>query len=200
MATSTLGAKNPPTFSPTKNVPLKLPQISLIKGYFWQFKGYIFAVLGQFFEIFRILGAVGHRGFAIVLTKECAPPPWHPSSPGLSLNPEVTEQKELWRLPCPLGKQGKRVYTIGPERGVYTIEASDPEKEKWRVSTVGVYTVFFPVPSARNQPKVSVRTKNVATSQNTVDTVKTTDQTSIVSANAVATQSIALAHKQTSEK
>ena len=29
-----------------------------------------------------------------------------------------------------LGKQGKRLYTIGPERRVYTIEASDPEKEK----------------------------------------------------------------------
>ena len=42
-----------------------------------------------------------------------------------------------------LGKQGKRVYTIGPERRVYTIEASDPEKrEKRRVSTVVVYTFF----------------------------------------------------------
>ena len=29
-----------------------------------------------------------------------------------------------------LGKQGKRVYTIAPERRVYTIEASDPEKQK----------------------------------------------------------------------
>ena len=29
-----------------------------------------------------------------------------------------------------LGKQGKRVYTIGPERRVHTIEASDPGKEK----------------------------------------------------------------------
>ena len=39
-----------------------------------------------------------------------------------------------------LGKLGKRVHNIGPERRVYTIEASDPEKEKWRVSTVVVYT------------------------------------------------------------
>ena len=41
-----------------------------------------------------------------------------------------------------LGKQGKRVYTMGLERRVYTIEASDPEKEKRRVSTVAVYTLF----------------------------------------------------------
>ena len=31
-----------------------------------------------------------------------------------------------------LGKQGKRVYTIDPERRVYIIEASDPEKEEQR--------------------------------------------------------------------
>ena len=43
-----------------------------------------------------------------------------------------------------LGKQRKRVYTIGRERRVYTIEASDTEKEKWRVSTVVVYTFLFP--------------------------------------------------------
>ena len=43
-----------------------------------------------------------------------------------------------------LGKQGKRAYAVGPERRVYTIEASDPEKEKRRVSTVVVYTTFFP--------------------------------------------------------
>ena len=29
-----------------------------------------------------------------------------------------------------LGKEGKGVYSIGPERRVYTTEASDPEKEK----------------------------------------------------------------------
>ena len=29
-----------------------------------------------------------------------------------------------------LGKQGKGLYTIDPERRVYTIEAADPEKEK----------------------------------------------------------------------
>ena len=38
-----------------------------------------------------------------------------------------------------LRNQGKRVYTIGPERRVYTIETSDPEKQKggfprwWRI-------------------------------------------------------------------
>ena len=40
-----------------------------------------------------------------------------------------------------LGEQGKRVFTIGPER-VYTIEASDPENNE--VSTVVVHTLFFP--------------------------------------------------------
>ena len=29
-----------------------------------------------------------------------------------------------------LGKQGKRVYTIGLERRLYTIEASDPKKKE----------------------------------------------------------------------
>ena len=43
-----------------------------------------------------------------------------------------------------LGKQGKRVYTIGPERRIYTIEAQSQKKKKRRVSTVVVYTFFFP--------------------------------------------------------
>ena len=43
-----------------------------------------------------------------------------------------------------LGKQGKRVYTIGPERRVYTIEPQTRKKKKRRVSTVVVYTFFFP--------------------------------------------------------
>ena len=43
-----------------------------------------------------------------------------------------------------LGKQGKRVYTIGPERRVYTIEPQTLKREKRRVSTVVVYTFFFP--------------------------------------------------------
>ena len=59
--------------SRTKNVGLKLPKISLTKGYFGQvkgymlgqFKGYICAVLGHFFLL--RLGVVGHRGFTIVL-------------------------------------------------------------------------------------------------------------------------------------
>ena len=44
-----------------------------------------------------------------------------------------------------LGKQGERVYTIGPERRVYTIEPQTRKKKKRRVSTVVVYTFFFPV-------------------------------------------------------
>ena len=49
--------------------------------------------------------------------------------------------KELWRIPFYLGKEGKRVYTMGPER-VYTIEAPDPE-EKEGFHGGGVY-FFFP--------------------------------------------------------
>ena len=59
--------------------------------------------------------------------KECAPPPWHPSFLGLSPDPEVTEQKKTMVQTIILGKQWKRVYTLGPERRVYTIEASSPE-------------------------------------------------------------------------
>ena len=44
-----------------------------------------------------------------------------------------------------LGKQGKRVYTIGLERRVYTIEPQTRKKKKRRVSMVVVYTFFFPV-------------------------------------------------------
>ena len=43
-----------------------------------------------------------------------------------------------------LGKQGKRAYTIGPERRVYTIEPQTRKEKKRRVSTVVVYTFFFP--------------------------------------------------------
>ena len=54
--------------------------------------------------------------------KEYTPPPWDPSFLGLSPEPEVTEQKKAMVYTIFLGKQGKRVYTIGPERRVYTIE------------------------------------------------------------------------------
>ena len=69
-------------------------------------------------------------------------PPQRPSFLGLSPDPEVTEQKS-YGVYHVLAKQGKRLYTIGPERRVYTIEASDPEKEERRVSTVVVHT-FVP--------------------------------------------------------
>ena len=42
-----------------------------------------------------------------------------------------------------LEKEGKRVYTIGPERRVYTIEPKTRKKKKRVVSTVVVYTFFF---------------------------------------------------------
>ena len=46
-----------------------------------------------------------------------------------------------------LGKQGKRVYTIGPERRAYTIEPQTRKKreKKGGVSTVVVYTFFVPL-------------------------------------------------------
>ena len=62
--------------------------------------------------------------------KEYIPPPWRPSFLSLSPDPEVTEQKKNFVLNHFIGKQGERVYTIGLERRVYTIEASDPEKEE----------------------------------------------------------------------
>ena len=45
-------------------------------------------------------------------------------------DPDVTEQKKLWHIPYPWESKGKMGYTIGLERRVYTIEASDPEKAK----------------------------------------------------------------------
>ena len=63
--------------------------------------------------------------------KEYTPPPWHPSFLGLSCPTLTSQSKKSYGVYLIfLGKQGKRVYTRGPERRVYTIEASDPEKEK----------------------------------------------------------------------
>ena len=54
-----------------------------------------------------------------------------------------------------LGKQVKMVYTIGPERRVYTIEASDPEKEKKEGFHGGGVYFFLPwisgLPNAKSQ-------------------------------------------------
>ena len=58
VATSTLGSKKPSNISRTKNVALKLPKISITKGYFGQFKGYIFAVLGHFCFLLRLGGCL----------------------------------------------------------------------------------------------------------------------------------------------
>ena len=43
-----------------------------------------------------------------------------------------------------LGKQGKRVYNMGPERRIYTIEAADPEKEKEAGYHCGGVRFFLP--------------------------------------------------------
>ena len=86
--------------------------------------------------------------------KEYTPPPRDPSFLGLSPDPEVAEPKKAMVYTIFLGKQGKRVYTIGPERRVYTIEPQT-RKKKRRVSTVAVYTFFFPgfcVPCTRKPP------------------------------------------------
>ena len=98
--------------------------------------------------------------------KEYTPPPWHPSFLGLSPDPEVAEQKKAMVYTIFLGKQGKRVYTIGPERRVYTIEPR--KRKKRRVSTVVVYTFFFPAPTffpdcknvaLKKLPKISLKTE-----------------------------------------
>ena len=54
-----------------------------------------------------------------------------------------------------LGKQGERVYSIGPERRVYTIEPQTRKKKKRRVSTVVVHTFFFPVCCLITTPKTA---------------------------------------------
>ena len=55
-----------------------------------------------------------------------------------------SQSKKPWVYTIFLGKQGKRVYTIGPERRVFTIQPETPAKKKRRVSTVVVYVFIFP--------------------------------------------------------
>ena len=62
--------------------------------------------------------------------KEYTPPPWHPSSLALSPNPRSHRAKASYGVRHSLGKQGKKAYTICPERRVYAMEAPDPEKIK----------------------------------------------------------------------
>ena len=71
-------------------------------------------------------------------------PPWQPSFLGLSPDSEVTEQKKTMVYTIFLGKIGKRVFTIGPERRENTIEPQTPKKKKRRVSMVVANTFFFP--------------------------------------------------------
>ena len=58
--------------------------------------------------------------------QSCATKRGTPPLSGLSHGPEVTEQKKRWCIPFFWEKQGKK----GIQDRVYTIEASDPEKEK----------------------------------------------------------------------
>ena len=44
--------------------------------------------------------------------------------------PRGHRAKKAMVYTIPLGKQGKRVYTMGSERRVYTMEATDPKKKK----------------------------------------------------------------------
>ena len=59
------------------------------------------------------------------------------------LTPRSQSKKSYGAYHFP-GKTRKRVYTIGPERRVYTIEPQTRKKKNRRVSTVVVYTFFFP--------------------------------------------------------
>ena len=77
--------------------------------------------------------------------KEYTPPPWHPSFLCLSPDPKVTELKKAMVFsPCFGGKtREKGIHHRSGKKGIHH-RASDPEKEKRRVSTVVVYTFFFP--------------------------------------------------------
>ena len=77
--------------------------------------------------------------------KEYTPPPRDPSFLGLSPDPEVTEQKKNYGVyPFPGKTREKGIHhRSGKKKGIHH-RASDPEKEKRGVSTVVVYTFFFP--------------------------------------------------------
>ena len=70
----------------------------------------------------------------------------HRGTPSLSVcRPTPRSQSEKAMVyTIALGKQGKRVVTIGLERRVYTIEAAESEKEKRRVSHGGGVYFFLP--------------------------------------------------------
>ena len=74
MATSTIGSKKPSgsstNISQTKNVALKSPKISLIKGYFGDLRAtFLRPLLENYFSMsfWVSWGVLGHRGFTIVL-------------------------------------------------------------------------------------------------------------------------------------
>ena len=60
--------------------------------------------------------------------KEYTPPPVASLLSRSVARPRGHRAKKALVYTISLGKRGKRVYVIGAERRVYTIEASDPEK------------------------------------------------------------------------
>ena len=71
----------------------------------------------------------------------------HRGTPPLSVRRTTprSQSKKAIQFTLSLGKQGTRVCTIGPERRVYTIEASNPETEKKEGFYGGGGVYFFPV-------------------------------------------------------
>ena len=61
--------------------------------------------------------------------------------------PPFSQSKKTMVYTILLGKQRQKVYTIGPERRVYTV---DPQTLKKRVSMVMVYAFFFPEDGCKN--------------------------------------------------
>ena len=90
------------------------------------------------------------------MKKEYTPPPWDPFFSRSVARPRGRRAKKAMVYTIFLGKQGKRVYTIGPERRVYTIEPQTRKKKKRRVSTVVVYTCFLPVLLRPQHPSYKV--------------------------------------------
>ena len=118
----------------------KLP----FRGHFVFFR-YFFRIFGAqpgvgdfvFFSYFRGSGVFG-------LCSRPAGSQHHRGTPPFSVcRPTPRSQsKKSYGVYHFLGKQGERVDTIGPERRVCTIEASDPKKR--RISTVVVSAFSFP--------------------------------------------------------
>ena len=133
MATSTLGSKKLSNISRTKNIALKLPKISLTKGYFGQFKGYILQSW-VIFAFFCVLGGgvVGHRGFTIVLTRKAATVS--------KKHQRVARESKIWRLfeasKLALTKSSIAKAFFSPSKGVegqgvWTVELARTREVGW---------------------------------------------------------------------